>query len=143
MSDAGSGHVALVAHSPPTGPGLELHERLPSAVGSVAMARRAVRRFAGDLGVDLHGVELAVSEAVSNAVMHGGGAIDLRASATQFELTLVVRDHGEGLGGRAGESDGFGLAIMRRLAQHVELDDTGAGLAITLRFPRGGRWAAP
>ena len=133
----------LVGLHPPVGPGLELHERLPSAVGSVAAARRAVRRFAGDLGVDLHGVELALSEAVSNAVAHGSGAIDLRASATQFELTLVVRDHGDGFCGNEPESDGFGLAIMRRLAQHVELDDTGAGLAITLRFPRGGRWAAP
>ena len=129
--------------SSPAGPGLELHEQLPSAVGSVAAARRAVRRFAGDLGVDLHGVELAISEAVSNAVAHGRGAIDLRASATQFELTLIVRDHGDGLDGRKPESDGFGLAIMHRLAQHVELDDTGAGLMVTLRFPRGGRWAAP
>ncbi len=142
MSAAGSGHVALVGHSPPTGSGLELHERLPSAVGSLAMARRAVRRFAGDLGVDLHAVELAVSEAVANAVTHGGGAIDLHASATQFELTVVIRDHGDGVGGREPESDGFGLAIMRRLAQHVELDDAGGGLAVTLRFPRGGRWTA-
>ena len=127
--------------SPPTGPGLTLDEQLPPAVGSVAAARRAVRRFAADLGVDLHGVELAVSEAVSNAVEHGGGPIELRAATSQFELTVSVRDHGDGIAPRPVKSDGFGLAIMRRLAQHVEIDDSGRGLAVTMRFPRGGRWA--
>jgi anti-sigma regulatory factor (Ser/Thr protein kinase) len=131
-----------VGHSPPTGPGLALDEQLPPAVGSVAAARRAVRRFAADLGVDLYGVELAVSEAVSNAVKHGGGPVELRAAASQFELTVSVRDHGDGIAPRAVKSDGFGLAIMRRLAQHVEIDDSGRGLAVTMRFPRGGRWAA-
>ena len=131
-----------MGHSPPTGPGLTLDETLPRAVGSVATARRAVRRFAADLGVDLHGVELAVSEAVSNAVEHGGGPIELRASTSQFELAVSVRDHGDGLAPREMESDGFGLAIIRRLAQHVKIDDSGRGLAVTMRFPRGGRWAA-
>jgi anti-sigma regulatory factor (Ser/Thr protein kinase) len=130
-----------VGHSPPTGPGLTLDEQLRPAVGSVAAARRAVRRFAADLGVDLHGVELAVLEAVSNAVEHGGGSIELRAATSQFELTVSVRDHGDGIALRAVESHGFGLAIMRRLAQHVEIDDSGRGLAVTMRFPRGGRWA--
>jgi two-component sensor histidine kinase len=74
-------------------------------------------------------------------VEHGGGPIQLRAATSQFELTISVRDHGDGITRRAAESDGFGLAIIRRLAQHVEIDDSDAGLAVTMRFPRGGRWA--
>ena len=75
LSRAGSGHVNLVGLHPPSDRASSCTSDCPSAVGSVAAARRAVRRFAGDLGVDLHGVELAVSEAVSNAVAHGSGAI--------------------------------------------------------------------
>jgi anti-sigma regulatory factor (Ser/Thr protein kinase) len=130
-----------------TDPPPTLDERLPAARESVPAARLAVRNFAGGLEVDLHGIELAVSEAVSNAVVHaygdgGPGAIELSATASPYELTVVVRDHGTGIAAGGGTpGSGFGLAIIRRLAQHVELDDTAEGVAVTMRFRRGGPWA--
>ena len=47
-----------------------MHELLPATLDSVAPARRAVRRFAAGLEVDLDGIVLAVSEAVANVVAH-------------------------------------------------------------------------
>ena len=50
-----------------------LQEHLPATAASVAVARAVMRGFAAELGVDVYGVELAVSEAVANAVVHDGG----------------------------------------------------------------------
>ena len=124
-----------------------MHERLPASLESVAAARDAVRRFAGDLDVGVEALLLAVSEAVSNVVAHADadaprGTVELSALASQFEMTVTVRDSGRGLnpgGGTAGA--GFGLLIIRRLAQHVELEETADGVALTMGFRRGRRWS--
>ena len=125
---------------------MTLREELPAAPASVGAARRLLRRFAGDLGVDLDAVELAVSEAVANAVVHayegGRGTVELQVAAAPYELRVVVRDHGCGLGGNgSGAGAGFGLPIIRRLARHVEVADARPGVVLTMTFPRGGRWA--
>jgi anti-sigma regulatory factor (Ser/Thr protein kinase) len=125
-----------------------MHELLPATLDSVAAARRAVHEFAEDLEVDVDGVVLAVSEAVANVVAHaylegGRGIVELSAAASPFEVTVTVRDHGRGLG--EGDSRtpgaGFGLLIIDRLAQHVELADTPDGVALTMGFRRGGAWS--
>jgi anti-sigma regulatory factor (Ser/Thr protein kinase) len=134
---------------PPAESSLTLQEHLPATVASVAAARQAVRRYASGLEVDVDGMVLAVSEAVANAVTHAydedaDGLIEVSASATPYEVTLVVRDHGCGLAGttRASAGAGYGIEIIRRLAQHVALDDSAAGVALTMRFRRGGAWSA-
>jgi serine/threonine-protein kinase RsbW len=133
----------------PADSSLTMREQLPATVSSVAVARRAVRRYAADLEVDVDGIVLAVSEAVANAVTHGyaedpDGVIDLSATASPYEVAVVVRDHGRGLGGGRPSSHGagYGIEIIRRLAQHVALDDRGDGVALTMRFRRGGAWSA-
>jgi serine/threonine-protein kinase RsbW len=124
-----------------------MHELLPATLDSVASARSAVRRFANDLEVDLDGMVLAVSEAVANAVAHAygesSGVIELSAAASPLEVTVTVRDHGRGLEHADGQPGaGYGLLIIRRLAQHVELADTRDGVALTMAFRRGGAWSA-
>ena len=42
-----------------------LEQRLPAVAQSLAVARSALRDFTADLGVDVGGIELAVSEAVA------------------------------------------------------------------------------
>ena len=126
---------------------MTMREELPAAPASVGAARRLLRRFAGDLEVDLDAVELAVSEAVANAVVHaygkGDGAVELCVAAAPYELEVVVRDHGCGMdGGGSSGGAGFGLQIIRRLARHVEVVDADPGVALRMTFPRGGRWAA-
>ena len=142
-----NGHKAHSVPSPhPTESRIELHELLPADVHSVGIARGAARRFAADLQVDRDGIVLAVSEAVANAVAHAYGdgdvgTVELSGSATPYEVTIEVRDHGHGLHGPSPHGAGFGLEIIRRLAQHVEVDDTTDGVALTMRFRRGGAWA--
>jgi anti-sigma regulatory factor (Ser/Thr protein kinase) len=133
---------------PPAESSLTLHERLPAIVTSVAEARRAMRRYAEDLDVDVDGIVLAVSEAVANAVLHAydeddDGVVELSASASPYEVAVVVRDHGHGLAGARARTAGagYGIEIIRRLAQHVALDELDDGVALTMRFRRGGAWS--
>jgi anti-sigma regulatory factor (Ser/Thr protein kinase) len=127
---------------------MTLSEQLPATVESVAVARRAVRSFAAELEVDLDGMTLAVSEAVANVVAHAydegaAGVIELSGSASPFEVAIVVRDRGHGLAAAgASHGAGFGIEIIRRLAQHVALEDSRSGVALTMRFRRGGAWSA-
>lgn len=128
---------------------MTLSEHLPATVDSVAAARHAVRRFASGLEVDVDGMVLAVSEAVANVVTHAydddyAGVIELSATASPFEVAVLVRDHGRGMGGtrRPSPGAGYGIEIIRRLAQHVSLDDSASGVALTMRFRRGGAWSA-
>lgn len=119
-----------------------MHERLPATRESVGAARRAVARFAADLEVDVDDIMLATSEAVGNAVAHAygddaAGDVEVSAKASPTELTVTVRDHGRGLAaGNGNPGAGFGLNIIRRVAQRVELADTPRGVALTMAFAR-------
>jgi anti-sigma regulatory factor (Ser/Thr protein kinase) len=121
-----------------------LREQLPAIVESVARARHAVRAFATGLDVDVEGIALAVSEAVANVVVHAyrdgeAGVIDLSATAAPDEVAIVVRDRGRGMEAPAARPGaGFGIEIIHRLAQTVALDDGAPGVALTMRFRRGG-----
>ena len=75
-------------------------------------AREAVRAFAADQGADAHtlaAVELCVSEAVSNAVVHayrklgGRGPVEVEARRPDGYLCIYVRDRGSGVRRRAGQ----------------------------------------
>ena len=128
--------------SAPPGSSLSLHERLPATMRSAATARQAVRRFAADLDVDVDGLVLAVSEAVANVAAYAygdgvAGTVELDGSVTPYEVTVVVRDRGRGMGGSQAHGAGFGLEIIRRVAQHVALADSRQGVALTMRFRRG------
>jgi anti-sigma regulatory factor (Ser/Thr protein kinase) len=120
---------------------------MPATPDSVGLARRIVTSFASDLEVDLEGIALAVSEAVANAIAHGypegdAGLVELSAGVSPFVLTITVRDHGCGLAnGSSPSGAGFGLTIIRRVAQHVELTETVDGVSLTMAFPRGGTWS--
>lgn len=135
-----AGHVA-------DAPGT-LHRRLPATGDSVAAARRAVRSFADGLEVDCEGIVLAVSEAVANVVAHAYaddvcGTFELSAATSPGGVTVVVRDDGRGTaaGGRQGGA-GYGTEIIRRLAERVDVEDSPDGVALTMRFRRGGAWSA-
>jgi serine/threonine-protein kinase RsbW len=146
LPDRAQGIISQVGFKPVTP--LTMHKQLPATLDSVATARHAVLRFARDLEVDLDGLVLAVSEAVANVVVHAyedePGVVELSAAASPLEVTVTVRDHGGGLvaADRSGPGAGYGLLIIRRLAQHVELADTRDGVALTMAFRRGGRWSA-
>jgi serine/threonine-protein kinase RsbW len=78
--------------------------KLPSRIESIGEAAGAAADAARRLGFAedaLFGVELAVREAVTNAVVHGNGQdeskpVEVGLSGTDAELVITVRDRGEG-----------------------------------------------
>ena len=122
--------------------------RLPNRAEAVAAAADFVEAEAGRAGwsvADVTRAVLAVSEAVGNAVEHGGGAVRLRSTSSPETLQFDVADGGAGphparleaasLPDDALAQGGRGLYIMKTVADEVRVADG----VVTLRFVRAGR----
>ncbi len=77
---------------------------IPSDTRNVAFARTAVALFASQLDWtldELEDIKVAVSEAVSNSIIHGyqlqEGVVRVEASYEGRRLTIVVEDFGQGI----------------------------------------------
>jgi len=121
---------------------LELRmQAIPAAVPGM---RRAVVDFA-----ELHGVgvppdvALAVSEAITNAVLHAyrgdrdTGPVRVVACAEHERLVVVVRDYGCGMRPNPDSPGlGLGLAVIGRLATelNIERPDEGGGTRLRMCF---------
>jgi serine/threonine-protein kinase RsbW len=134
-------------------------EEFPAQAESVPKARAAVVGFALAAGADarrLEAIKLAVSEAVTNAVLHaykcGHGSFQVTASFMPGELWLLVADDGGGMRpGRSRGGLGMGLAMIAQLADDFEIiKRASGGTGIQMRFrlqiahephatPRGNR----
>jgi serine/threonine-protein kinase RsbW/stage II sporulation protein AB (anti-sigma F factor) len=119
--------VTAVAATTSDRPRLEL--RLPASPAAVPHVRRALMRFVAAHGVpDVSDIGLAVTEAVTNAVLHayrGGESGDMRvvACAEPNRLVVVVRDYGCGMSPRPDSPGlGMGLSIIGRLADEVNVE---------------------
>jgi anti-sigma regulatory factor (Ser/Thr protein kinase) len=116
--------------------------RLPVEAASVPKARHAVARLAEGCAGDSLNVATAVTEAVSNAVLHAYrdgaelGEIRVVASVAGAELKVVVEDSGVGMKPNP-DSEGLGLGSMliKALSQEVSFSDCGSGVRLTMRFP--------
>ncbi|MFZ5649799.1 MAG: anti-sigma F factor [Bacillota bacterium] len=72
---------------------------------NVSFARVAAGAFAAQIDFTINDIEelkVAVSEAVTNSIVHGydndpGGAVELYAEIAGETLTIVVEDHGRGI----------------------------------------------
>jgi anti-sigma regulatory factor (Ser/Thr protein kinase) len=116
-------------------------EATPAAVGE---ARRSVVAFAECHGLARRDdVALAVTEAVTNAVVHAyrgdaEGRVRVVACALETGLLVVVRDYGCGMQPNPGSPGaGLGLAVIGALADemNIERPDDGGGTRIRIRFP--------
>jgi stage II sporulation protein AB (anti-sigma F factor) len=123
---------------------LSLDTTYPAVAESVGQARRAVATLARLEGAgeqDLERVKLAVSEAVSNAIIHAyafeaAREVVLSAAVIDGELTVVVADDGCGFGS-AGESQGLGLglAVMTQLCDSLTMSKRASGgTQLEMRF---------
>jgi anti-sigma regulatory factor (Ser/Thr protein kinase) len=122
-------------------PPLEL--TTPSSPASVTETRRRVAEYAESGGANRADVELAVAEAVANAVEHGfegrdDGVITVRAEmAGPDELMVEIADTGFGITTLARDARaGFGLPLIGALADSVEILTGHRGSRLVLRFPR-------
>lgn len=124
-------------------PPLEL--KTSARPSSVTETRRRVAEYAGSSGANRDDVELAVAEAVGNAVVHAfegrdDGVITVRAEIDGTDYLVVeIADTGFGITTIARDPRaGFGLPIIGALADSVEIKSGHEGTRLVLRFPRAG-----
>ena len=116
---------------------------LPAEPASARTARHAVCELLEGVEADRGGVMLAVSEAVTNAVLHAyssdapDGRIRVRAELLDHEaLDVTVEDDGIGMRTR-NDSPGIGLGLptISAVADGLEIDvRSGGGTAVRMRF---------
>lgn len=121
-----------------------LELRLPAEVASAMVARRALSELTGigHIDVDEVAVALCVSEAVTNAVVHGydGAAddddvIEIRAWEQDGGLCVVVRDHGRGLVARDDSPGlGLGMPLMTAMADRFAFAADAPGTRVEMWF---------
>jgi anti-sigma regulatory factor (Ser/Thr protein kinase) len=122
-----------------------LARRFPAHADQVRLARREVEACAREHGaVDPAGIALAVSEAVTNAVIHAyvdrpaPGDVEVRVERHPGDgLEIRVCDDGRGMIPRSDSPGlGVGLPLVAKLAQRfrVEARPTG-GTAVSMIFP--------
>ena len=116
----------------------------PAGPLAPAVARHAVRDFLLSLGADPRAageVLLALSEIVTNAVVHGyrgeeGGEVQVRAEHSDEQLVLSVADRGGGMAPRRDSPGlGLGLSLVGRIAERVDITaPVGGGTLVSMRF---------
>jgi anti-sigma regulatory factor (Ser/Thr protein kinase) len=122
-----------------------LSRRFPAQADQVRLARREVEAYAREHGaVDPAGIALAVSEAVTNAVIHAyvdrpvPGDVEVHVERHPDDgLEIRVCDEGRGMMPRSDSPGlGVGLPLVAKLAQRfrVETRPTG-GTAVSMVFP--------
>lgn len=125
--------------APSTSTLLEL--RLPATARSVPRARRAVQDAVQELLTDVHGLGVAVSEAVSNVVNHayrddadhGVFAVTVRLDGGAVRVT--VADDGAGIAPRTDSPGlGLGLSLMAAMADRIEVSPQRPGGRVTMWF---------
>jgi serine/threonine-protein kinase RsbW len=108
------------------------------ALTGLARVRELSQETLGDL-------KLAITEACSNSVRHaypqGGGVVEILYDLRPDRLVIEVVDDGEGFepAGERDDSDelsegGLGIAIIRSIADELEIDSQGNGRGSRLRF---------
>lgn len=111
-------------------------------VGRLRNAVSAAAEAAGVHGMLLHDLRLAVSEALTNAVVHAYrgiavGEVVVRLRAAAREVEVLVEDHGVGLGPRVDSPGvGLGLPLITSVtsASSVSLRPDG-GTQVSMTFP--------
>jgi len=121
-----------------------LEQRLPARPESITALRRAVVEYAARGGASARrreDIALAVSEALSNVVVHAyagraePGDVRVHASIDDGALEIAVCDEGNGMTRRGGPGLGLGLEIMSQVSDRLRLESGGApGLRVRMTF---------
>jgi anti-sigma regulatory factor (Ser/Thr protein kinase) len=121
-----------------------LSEVYPATADSVTHARRWAADFAAWSGADsetVEAVKLAVSEAVTNVVLHAygnaPGELQLTLAVAEHELWALVADNGRGHQSAPLKPGlGWGLALIADACEtFVITERSGGGTELRMRFP--------
>ena len=121
----------------------EMTLRFPADARNEGFARMVICAFCLELHPtvsELSDVKTAVSEAVTNAIVHAypekTGDVVMRAylSGEKGELTVEVEDSGRGIENVEQERSGMGFAVMRSFMDALEVASTpGKGTLVRMR----------
>lgn len=105
--------------------------------------RDLLSRTHGD-PTDRSGVLLSVSEAFTNAVVHGypdgGGDVDLSARIEQSLLRVSIRDYGVGAGAPSSDrGPGYGMLLIEAHVVDLAVRDCDPGTEVTMTFDLAAR----
>jgi anti-sigma regulatory factor (Ser/Thr protein kinase) len=109
-------------------------------VGRLRRAAAAVAAEHGLEGLALEHFELAVSEALTNAVVHAyadeAGSMTVEIESDGAELRITIADEGSGMAAQARHRGlGMGLGILASSADFCEIRSRrGIGVEVTLGF---------
>ena len=117
--------------------------RMPGTPLGVRRLRQEMSILATNCGMDAAGVadvQLAVTEAATNAVMHGygeaTGELTVSADVQDGHLAIVIGDTGPGFdGARESPGLGVGLSIIATVAHRLRIITTPRGTEIHMAFP--------
>jgi anti-sigma regulatory factor (Ser/Thr protein kinase) len=122
----------------------QLSESYPAVAGSIPRARGAVARYAARNGIGgelLDGIRLAVSEGVTNVVMHAypdaTGVFQLTAAVAGEELWVLIADDGCGYRTPSRQPGlGWGLTVIAQHSkEYVITERATGGTEVRMRFP--------
>lgn len=123
----------------------ELKLAVPASENSLPLVRQALRSLGETVDADLEALEdaeLAVTEAMANAVEHayadGDGMVHVTLDPRGSNITVVVSDGGRGMPEDVARRDGrgFGLALIEAIAEEVEVRGTD-GTDVEMTFAMG------
>ena len=131
------------------GPPAPLQQTLPAVPESVPALRGALMEFARRAGASppvLEQIRLAVSEAVTNVVIHAyvgapePGPVRVAAHVEDATVEVVVADEGRGMVPRLDSPGlGLGLALIAHAADNLDVHDGDpAGTQLRMTFSLGG-----
>lgn len=124
--------------------------RLPAEPRHVGDLRQGVVEFAESVGVgDTGPIAIAVSEAITNAVVHAyrdcdTGDVRVVACNEPDRLVVVVRDYGDGMRPRHDSPGlGLGLPLISTMASDLQIEAaTGGGTLLRMHFAKPSAAAA-
>ena len=141
-----------IAHTQ-DGPCIELERTLPSEVAAISPFVDKLMRLIRKCGCAAEGendVEIALREALANAIIHGnhenpGKHVHVRCRCELSEITIAVKDEGRGFdlnkiadptaSENNGSLHGRGIYLMKALMDEVRFED--GGVAVHMRKSTG------
>lgn len=117
--------------------------RYPASPYSIAAMRGEAVAIARECGLedrDLNDIALAVSEAATNAVVHGspgdGPCVSISVEIERGEILIVIGDEGEGVKPRVDSPGaGLGLPVIAAVTKRFELVRGDQGTEVHMAFP--------